>query len=590
MGGSCSTTISMDNQDLISAKAGKTENTLYVGASTYKHGFLNSKCDPDWKTRKFDNNAGVAKIYKPNPLYNRKFDVFKGEYCGATAGNCGDPNDAENKKFYKGFTNEYDTKTKKWKDPELLNGGSTFMIPQNIAVQDKTDEKNLKCDLMMSDIPSGKTPAHINRVDKLYNFTPLGSPSADTAGPNDDIGRDSNVYIQTIKYPYTGGMFNSTIYAGPDDNTFATSAEKIKKLDAVLSPFTTIDDMYYFNDNVFDYWLNTILSEEYMQVVLDDIRNVINDNVEMVMLNKVNEYSKPMIEKLKGNSMAFVDMPIGPPIITVNSTIIRNEYYYPNVNIKPLDPEYTSYETNLSTVNVINQISPDTKNSSYKPQNYLDQAFTEIVSNTTKSGSYVKDDTYCITIPKVGCQILEVVGTDSRSTGDYAILQNGDEMVYATTMNGVKEDNDEYNTTNAQALAESDVLNNTDTGKESIAAAGSFILPLMLCSFGEMDEMLKTGYDDPLESIGGYANCSIIRYVFDNENGTVNVEFNTLNNDVNNRMYVYVAKSSKCGGHYVSGGEKTSGINGIACKMVNMSYDINNSSETPAFLKNRMFL
>lgn len=393
---------------------------------------------------------------------------------------------------------------------------------------------------------------------------------------------DSKVYVRTEKRNYTG-EFGKTETAGPESNArFPDNAPaNVKKRNNTLISYHTIDDLYFFCDNVFQDWLYLIQQPDAMQTILNDIRETIIQNPALIMLNKVNNQIGPVAKKL-GKTTSFVDIPFGPPLVTIpTSYVLPKKYYHADYKVdNTIDPDNVTYDLGLNSNNIVNSITADDKVSTYRPTNYLDDTFNSLTKLCKIDKKVDKETVICATIPKRGYQLFEVVSDNIDSGSDYRIMQT-ETLVSITTINKAKEEDSTFDENNKQ-IAE---IQANETLSKSLSEAGNVVLPRIIASFSELGTMLGEAYENVLKDKGNSIGVPVMNIEFNN--GIINIDINTLSDSTDNRVYIYVAKASKTLGSYSAGLQMKKDSNGIDTKFISIAYDGQETKETPVMLKKR---
>lgn len=609
-------------------------------------------------------NSGQIYIYKPNPqyigppnpltteqqndsnkvaTYNDSYNKFKqqafdtGSYCNVNNTKCNNPKYNTVKYKYEYDTNNKTTATKEYNS--VLSPTTEFVKYNKPIVA--YDQNSDAC--YLDDSTKIYNPAY-SQPDSKYIFAgkmhylPLMTQNLTVPGMTlgSDGNSDTNVYMQTIKRTYEGSLFpDFRITTGPNSEELTSkpknliSSTSAKYSSILLSPFTTSDDMYYFNDNVFEGWLNQIQQTAYLQTILDDIRTVIEDNLNLVLLNRVNKVLGKLVPKLD-DSTTFVDVPFGPPLINVTgSNLLPYKYYYPNFKVENIDPKYSSYPlSNTSNVNVINNIIPDKSSKTYADANFLDKSFKEMITHSYLKGIPNENDAICVTIPSRGCQILDLVSTTIGNSTGYKILQTQNELVYTSSISASKSsgltDGNDIMSENAAYKEANDIEEEINNPNKAINEDGTIVLPRILVTFSELDPLLRTAYDNILESSTSSLSVPMIKLVMNHGENTIitevkdesvektenreevdetkdettvtkvvdknsiNVNINTLTNSDTNKVFVYVSKSANSYGYYNATLQSFSLDKNRTARYINIEYYLNDANTIPLLLKRRV--
>ena len=428
------------------------------------------------------------------------------------------------------------------------------MTPNDAVINSKLTPKN------------GGSPVEVENI--LGSNIPLpfdpNTKKSFVVNDSDKANRDQNFYVPTAQYNLQSGLLNGVyLPAGldrPKDSNYTNDVAHVANSIATITTFELEDDIFGFNDNVFGNWLNLLLSEENVQAFIDDAREIINSCPELVMLNAVHKYVNKFCENYT-QSMTFVEIPIGPPLIQVDSSMIPKKYFMPSVDFKNIDTNMPSYNPSYPSP-VIMSISQGTKD--YEPQNFLDETFTEVVKSCRLEGIlHNQSDVIVSTIPSKGYQIFEVI-SQNQVAGLPVMTTGYKDLVYPTTQGGIfKEDTTYINLKNKISINSSyQMLDGDGTNR---------VLPRFVMSFSPLQDILTPTYDDLSKEIGGGINVPIMK-IEHNEDKTITFEINTLSKDTDNVVYCYVPKVEFSDGDYMPSSTNGNTIDGISTKMINLSY------------------
>lgn len=204
-------------------------------------------------------------------------------------------------------------------------------------------------------------------------------------------------YETTIKEP---------VYKGPSG--FETTNIYDNRLICMCE---TKYDLYFFNDNVFKYWIDLIKNKGNQQFILNNLREYIKNHPGLILMNRVNrcigEYARgfdwPVI---------FMNNPLGPALFNIpNSFVVPYKYYYPAFEINnKVDKENVKYDKSKAVNDVVNSVSCENSN------NYLDVLFRSVIENSKMLNTkFDKDLVISIILPSRGSQIFEVISKSSSS-------------------------------------------------------------------------------------------------------------------------------------------------------------------------------
>ena len=192
---------------------------------------------------------------------------------------------------------------------------------------------------------------------------------------------------------------NSTEYTGTFGKSYSKDGEES------VCMFETKMDLYFFNENVFRYWLAIIKNANNLQLVLNELRRYLKEHLELVLLNKMNVVMKGSGGGLNANS-SFVEMPLGPPLVSIPSSyVIEHKHYFPSFKVNnTVDKNMIKYDRGASSVNVINSITCEETN------NFLDVWFRGVINASRNLTSTIDEGSYAYFIlPSKGYQLFEVI-------------------------------------------------------------------------------------------------------------------------------------------------------------------------------------
>lgn len=387
----------------------------------------------------------------------------------------------------------------------------------------------------------------------------------------------SDVKAKTIQYKYEG-EFGKELTAGPKPEErmvdHGNGPEVIKKRNELICLYHTTDDMYYFNDSVFEDWMMLIQQEHALQLILDDIRAAVDANPGLIMLNKVNNQLGPLARKLN-KTTTYVDLPFGPPLVTIpTSHVLPKKFYHSDYRVNnTIDTGNVTYDINKKSNSIVNAVGVG---DTFKGTNYLDETYESLLK-ACKIGSDVNEQTaVCVMIPKRGFQLFEVVSDSTDAVSNQRIKQ-ADKLVEVTTITKARTEDVAFDG-NAKEMAE---LESNKELSTSLAEAGSVILPRVIVSFSDVGSIIGEAYDDMKVSIP----VPMVKVKVGD--GTINFDINTLSDSADNRVKVYVAKAGRALGSYTAGLQTKKDINGVDVSFISVAYDGQESKRTPVMLQNR---
>ena len=595
------------------------------GADSWSSGFLglNKHCKKTFKILnvlpyEVSRNAITNKLepvtfryYRPNrqiTLNAARFDVPNENACNINDENCGKPqakdprNPNDNtmfmSRYYDPYSNLKASDDSHYKVvPNLSKTANVRYIDPNMKFwnQKGEDRNHWQCEeLVVSKNPgredTGIVKAPTNTL--LNSAIPLPfDPSNKTAITVNDPNmkyRDPNFYVPTAQYKVNSGLLKGVyLPAGlaRDDASYAHGIAQMSENIATITPFTLSDDIFMFTDNVMSHWLDMLLSEENLQTIIDDARSIIIENPQIVMLHAVWDYCNRYNEK-DTSSASYVELPLGPPMVSVNSSVIPKKYYMPSIDIKNIDPKMPTYNTRSATP-VITSIYPKIKdglvdNPDYYATNFLDETFTELVDNCRMRGVLENEtDAVVATVPSKGFQIFEVI-MNNMVAGVPILSTNYINLVYPTTQKSID--------TADQVLTE--VKNRIeriykDYNDSYLTGAGdNKILPRLVMSFAP----LISGVDSMYQDLKKNTNASRMIIKHNNEavgQKTIDFELNTLSSGSENRVHFYIPNTDIASANYNAesgSGNSSSNVNGIPVNMIVLGYNATDEYNIPALL------
>lgn len=208
------------------------------------------------------------------------------------------------------------------------------------------------------------------------------------------------------------GSKNNTprVFARTQDYQTALRS-KIQYLPYLMTMRQTTKQIYLFNDNVFNYWVRSVISKHGQLCILNGLRKYIHKHLELVLLNKACKKMESLVEKIyeKGDltDLSFVNIPLGPPMLYVdNSKLLDNKTYYASYTMVN-NSRYNVYSQSAHNVNIVNYIRSIAE-TEYKGS-YLDLLLSEMISKGQISGALNDDVYFSILIPEAGLDILNIL-------------------------------------------------------------------------------------------------------------------------------------------------------------------------------------
>ncbi len=611
------------------------------GAHGWSSGFLGMKkhCDKTFEILnlypyelKLENGSLepiTFRYWKPNrqiAIPAARFDVPTEDACDSTKLNCGIPeakdprNPNDNTKFMSRYYDSYsntlddsDPKSPRYEVvPELSKTASVRYMDPNTKFwnQKGTDRKTWQCEeLTVSKHPGSKTESKVKApTNKLLNsaiplpFDPNNNKAPITVKDSTMRYRDPNFYVPTAQYKVNSGLLKGVylpagIARDDVDKTYTHGIDDMSKSIATITPFTLSDDIFMFTDNVMSHWLDMLLSDDNLTLIIKDARDIILENPQIVMLHAVWDYCNRYKEKDTA-SASYVELPLGPPMVSVNSSVIPKKYYMPSVEIEKIDSKMPTYNTTSATP-VITSIHPKIKdglvdNPQYYATNFLDETFTELVDNCKLRGVLENStDAVVATVPSKGFQIFEVImsnmvggssviSADDIDVGIPIMSTNYTNLVYPTTQSSVE--------TADQALLEAknriERRYKTYSDSTLTGTGDNRLLPRLVMSF----DPLKGGIDAMYQDLEKSTNASRMIIKHNNEavgQKTIDFEINTLSTSSENVVHFYIPKTDVASANYNAGssnGNSSTNINGIPVKMIVLDYNATDEYNIPALL------
>lgn len=179
-----------------------------------------------------------------------------------------------------------------------------------------------------------------------------------------------------------------------------------KRSENAICLYQTNMDLYLFNNNTFNHWHSIISNTENQQIILYHIRQYINQHPELVLLNRINNTIGSYVRSINTSSL-MVNVPFGPPLLTIPSSYIVNyRNYYPSFKIlNDIDPSHSTYRMNTETCTIINSVKCE------NTSNYLDMVFNSMITGSMFNGmAYDADNVIMILLPSKGYHLFEVIG------------------------------------------------------------------------------------------------------------------------------------------------------------------------------------
>lgn len=330
-----------------------------------------------------------------------------------------------------------------------------------------------------------------------------------------------------------------------------------------LTTYNIENDILYFNDNVFNGWLDLVLSKPALQTIVNDIRKLAIENPSLIVLcNTFNHMKKYVDDKLKG-STTVVELPLGPPLLNVGSDfMLDNKYIYGCAAKGVIDARYGKFEESKQFTPLINKYMVNEQVTGYKKSSYLDYVYRHLYeicklpSNLSMSDPKQRKHAIAISIPSSGTQIFDVIDNKYSANDKTAF---GGSSNYVSYMSW-----------------------------DDLAKAGNRAMLLIFFSdpsvAGSGGEMLTGLYDKVGE---GEFNVSMFNVEYANK---LNIDIDTRNGDkatTNNKVWLYATKSG--GNVFYKCTTGTKKHNDKTNKYVVFDYFGPDMQSLPAFLRNKKY-
>lgn len=387
--------------------------------------------------------------------------------------------------------------------------------------------------------------------------------------------------IQEIRHIYNG-QFGGSEAAGPnaDERTDNRAigkhiASNVIKRENILWTYTVDNDINYFSDAVFADWLFLIQTEKALAMLLNEIREFVNANPGLILLNKVNTVMGKYARKTNKDEKGFVDLPFGPPLIRIpNTYVLQYKGYYANHKIdKTIDAKNAVYAAGAVRPVVVNSIVADKTASEYKPFNYLDNVYSTLNTWCSTPGCVNKDSVVTITIPMRGCQLFEAVSSNQDTGSEQRIKVNSNLVSYIPI-------------SAQQGDAESLVKNGAGKLPQLVMRIGAQLSEIS--SWQQSADTTNSQAAAAYELLTGGLDLHVpIVNIKRQPNGYL-ISINTLSDSLENKVFMYIANPSKTLGSYLAKCHTQNNTsNGRQMNIVSVEYDGQETKETPVILVNR---
>ena len=319
-----------------------------------------------------------------------------------------------------------------------------------------------------------------------------------------------------------------------------------------ITLFKTVNDIYYFNNNTFNYWYYELMKTKSLQQIINDIRSSVGECPELVIMQRIRSQLIPGIG-IKSNQIptsSYIDLPIGPAYVTLANAkgIFKHNRYAASISYKPLVENENNTCTPLTASNVIaNQISIP---SDAVTGNVLDDYVYQILLACTKAGSLSSpDDVVLVKIPAKGSTISDVIGERSKLFGGKCVIR--------------------------------DSLQNSNLGIDEVTNSR---FPHILLAKSEINSILSDVYQKIT-----VLHVPTFDVSYNDKNGDVHILFNSLEEDSDNILHIYCTQSSKCPGSFYSMSALESAVNstGQIILYATINYNGNEFAGISQFLQKR---
>lgn len=316
--------------------------------------------------------------------------------------------------------------------------------------------------------------------------------------------------------------------------------------------FKTVNDIYYFNNNTFNYWYYELMKSKSLQQIINDIRSSVAECPELVIMQRIRSQLIPGIG-IKSNQIAtssYIDLPIGPTYVTLANAkgIFKHNRYAASITYKPLVENENNTCTPLTASNVVaNQISIP---SDAVTGNVLDDYVYQILLACAKVGSLSSpNDAVLVKIPAKGSTISDIIGERSKLFGGKCVIR--------------------------------DSLQNPNLGIDEVTNSR---FPHILLAKSEINSILSDVYQKI-----AVLHVPTFDVSYNDKNGDVHILFDSLEEDSDNILHVYCTQSSKCPGSFYSISALESAVNstGQLISYVTINYNGNEFAGISQFLRKR---
>lgn len=326
--------------------------------------------------------------------------------------------------------------------------------------------------------------------------------------------------------------------------------------DKCVCMYETKMDLYFFNDNVFSYWVNIIKNSNNQQLILNEMRKYLKSHLELALMNKINRVVGKYVRNLNSDvgdgsnaGIGFMGIPLGPPLVSIPSSyVINHKNSYPSFKVDNISK--IKYDKNSSFVDIINTISCESTN------NFLDVWFRSVINSCRNLNSFIDENTYSYFIlPSKGYQLFEVIDKSMTTIAPEGLISGYGKLNDTTSM---------IFNFNAPKCIVSMKDFSSDSKLQTLNSAYKFI-----------------------------SSVSIPIFNIKSKNENLEISINTLTDDVKkeNVAYIYISSDntqeliSSLKGSGADEKDKNVDKNNINNRMINIQYNGIDSNKTPMCLQ-----
>ena len=356
---------------------------------------------------------------------------------------------------------------------------------------------------------------------------------------------------------------NNKIYGefNPEGSNIEADNDEVNFKDhRFLVTYSIKNDILYFNDNVFKGWLDLVTSKPALQTIVNDIRKLAFDNPSLVVLCNVFNHTRKFVHEKFTNSTCFVELPLGPPLLSVGSDFMfDNKYIYGCAAKEVIDGKYGKFQegdfTPLITKYIVNESV-----TGYMKSSYLDIVYHHLYKACTLpelniSNPKERKTALCITIPSSGTQIFDLISNKNEAKQNQNIVDGQSDYV------------------------------SYKTWEELSKVEGKSLLVIFFSNPEDSDGKMLTGKFDKVGS--GEYNVSMFNISYGDK---VTIDIDTRNgakSTNNNKIWLYTTKVGKDVFYKCSTGTSPHGAR--SHNWVQFDYFGPDLTSLPAFLRTRKY-